>query len=67
MGRIIRAVEEAQSGKTRMQRIADRVAGVFVPIVIVLAALTLVGTLLLSDGGWSAAIKVCLPSETEAS
>jgi len=40
MGRIIRAVEEAQSGKTKMQRIADRVAGIFVPVVIVLAVAT---------------------------
>ncbi|MFQ5591751.1 MAG: heavy metal translocating P-type ATPase, partial [Phycisphaerae bacterium] len=47
MGRIIRAVEEAQAGKTEMQRIADKVAGVFVPVVIGLAAVTLAGTLLL--------------------
>ncbi len=44
IGRMIRAVEEAQSGKTGMQRLADRVAGVFVPIVIVLALGTLFGT-----------------------
>lgn len=37
LGRMMRAVEDAQSGKTRLQRIADRVAGIFVPIVIVLA------------------------------
>ena len=48
MGRIIRAVEEAQSGKTRMQRLADRVAGVFVPIVILLAMLTF-GACLLAE------------------
>lgn len=40
IGRIIRAVEEAQTGKTRLQRIADRVAGVFVPIVLALGAIT---------------------------
>jgi len=58
VGRIIRAVEEAQSGKTRMQRIADRVAGVFVPIVVALAALTLLGTrMLATDLGWAAAIQ----------
>lgn len=55
MGRIIRAVEEAQSGKTRMQRIADRVAGVFVPIVVFLALLTLVLSLWLI-GGWGVAL-----------
>jgi len=57
MGRIIRAVEEAQSGKTRMQRIADRVAGVFVPIVILLAAVTLVGTHWLAGSDWATAIQ----------
>ncbi len=58
MGRIIRAVEEAQSGKTRMQRIADRVAGVFVPVVVALAVLTLFGTrMFAADLGWAAAIQ----------
>ena len=40
MGAIIRAVEDAQTTKTKMQRIADRVAGVFVPIVVAVAAVT---------------------------
>ena len=57
MGRIIRAVEEAQSGKTRMQRIADRVAGVFVPIVIFLAAVTLVGTNWWTGSDWATAVQ----------
>jgi len=57
MGRILRAVEEAQSGKTRMQRIADRVAGVFVPIVIFLAAVTLVGTHWPAGMDWATAIQ----------
>lgn len=58
MGRIIRAVEEAQSGRTGMQRIADRVAAVFVPIVIALALVTFVGTrLLAADIGWAVAVQ----------
>ncbi|MCH7814891.1 MAG: heavy metal translocating P-type ATPase, partial [Planctomycetes bacterium] len=56
VGRILRAVEDAQAGRTAMQRIADRVAGVFVPIVVVLAALTLAGWLiaagLSAESGW---------------
>lgn len=50
IGAIIRAVEEAQSGKTPMQRIADRVAGVFVPIVVILAVLTWIGWSVLGAG-----------------
>jgi P-type Cu+ transporter len=42
-GAIIRAVEEAQSSKSRLQRLADRASGVFVPVVVFLAVATLVG------------------------
>ncbi|WP_344830120.1 heavy metal translocating P-type ATPase [Actinocorallia longicatena] len=41
LAQIGRMVTEAQSGKAPVQRLADRVAGVFVPIVIVLALATL--------------------------
>jgi P-type Cu+ transporter len=41
LARMARLVEEAQSGKARAQRLADRVSGVFVPIVIALALATL--------------------------
>ena len=37
---IVRMVAEAQGSKAPIQRLADRVSGVFVPIVIVIAALT---------------------------
>jgi Cu+-exporting ATPase len=45
LARIARLVEEAQSGKADVQRLADRVSAIFVPIVLVLALLTLVGWL----------------------
>ena len=41
LARMARLVEEAQSGKAAVQRLADRVSAIFVPIVIGLAALTL--------------------------
>ncbi|WP_406292102.1 heavy metal translocating P-type ATPase [Embleya sp. NBC_00896] len=41
LARITAAVEEAQAGKTRAQRLADRVAGVFVPSVLAIAVTAL--------------------------
>uniref|UniRef100_A0AAU2K3A9 Heavy metal translocating P-type ATPase n=1 Tax=Streptomyces sp. NBC_00049 TaxID=2903617 RepID=A0AAU2K3A9_9ACTN len=41
LARITRMVVEAQAGKARAQRLADRVAGVFVPVVLALAVTVL--------------------------
>jgi len=41
LAQIARLVEDAQSGKAPVQRLADRISAVFVPIVIGLALLTL--------------------------
>ncbi|PZE36862.1 heavy metal translocating P-type ATPase [Curtobacterium sp. MCSS17_006] len=47
LARMGRLVEDAQTGKAEVQRLADRVSGVFVPIVIALAVLAFVGWLVL--------------------
>jgi Cu+-exporting ATPase len=46
LARIVRMVEDAQAAKAPIQRIVDRVAAVFVPVVLVIAALTLAAWLL---------------------
>ncbi|OBB68542.1 cation-translocating P-type ATPase [Mycobacterium sp. 852014-50255_SCH5639931] len=46
LARMATLVEEAQSGKAEVQRLADRISGVFVPVVIGIALATL--------GGWVA-------------
>ncbi|CDO86273.1 carbonate dehydratase [Mycobacterium triplex] len=45
LAQMAKLVEAAQSGKAKVQRLADRVSGVFVPIVIAIAVATLVAWL----------------------
>jgi Cu+-exporting ATPase len=42
LARIIRLVENAQSGKAPVQRLVDRISAIFVPVVVLLAALSFV-------------------------
>ncbi|WP_055467659.1 heavy metal translocating P-type ATPase [Streptomyces ardesiacus] len=44
LARMAKLVEDAQSGKARVQRLADRISGVFVPVVLLIAVATF--------GGW---------------
>lgn len=63
LARIARLVEDAQLGKSRVQRLADRISGVFVPVVIVLAVLTLVAWLVAGQpvaAGFTAAVAVLI-------
>ncbi len=45
LAHLIRLVEQAQAQKAAIQRVADRISGVFVPVVLAMAGVTLVGWL----------------------
>jgi Cu+-exporting ATPase len=55
LARIIRNVEQAQAAKAPIQRLVDRVSEVFVPVIVAIAAATLVGWGL-ATGEWERAI-----------
>ena len=50
LARIGQMVTEAQAGKAPVQRLADRISAVFVPAVIIVAILTLIGWLIWGPG-----------------
>ena len=63
LAQIVRLVEQAQAGKGQLQRLADRTAAVFVPVVMVVAALTFTGWALLGGDptrGLTAAVAVLI-------
>jgi P-type Cu+ transporter len=55
LARIIRLVENAQAGKAPIQRIVDKVSAVFVPIVLLIALVTLLAWGL-ATGNWTSAV-----------
>jgi Cu+-exporting ATPase len=63
LAQMARMVEEAQTGKAPVQRLADRISAVFVPVVIVLALGTLALWLVFGDslaGAFGAAVAVLI-------
>ncbi|MDE0578843.1 MAG: cation-translocating P-type ATPase [bacterium] len=63
LARIMQLVEEAQTNRTRIQRLADRLSAVFVPVAVVIAVATLVGWLVAgqpSSEAFTAAVAVLI-------
>ncbi|MFF4432054.1 heavy metal translocating P-type ATPase [Streptomyces sp. NPDC001513] len=63
LARMARMVEEAQNGKAEVQRLADRISGIFVPVVLVLALGTWVSWMLITDdptAAFTAAVAVLI-------
>ncbi|MFG3345486.1 heavy metal translocating P-type ATPase [Streptomyces sp. NPDC048018] len=63
LARMAQLVEDAQNGKARVQRLADRISAVFVPVVLLLALGTLVAWLLVTGdttAAFTAAVAVLI-------
>lgn len=51
LARIVRMVEQAQTSKAPIARLADKISGIFVPAVLVIALLTFIGWLTIGGAG----------------
>ena len=56
LARLVRLVERAQASKAPVQRLVDRIAAVFVPVVLAIAAVSAAGTWLVTGDGIQALV-----------
>lgn len=60
LSNIIKLVEEAQGTKIPIQRVADKVTGIFVPVILVITLFTLLGWLIGTNMDWGVSIGVAI-------
>ncbi len=60
LSEIVRLMEVAEQGRAKYVRLADRVAKVYSPVVHILAAVTFIGWLALTNVGWEPSLMVAI-------
>ena len=60
LAQIVRLMRDAQSSRAPIQRLADRISGIFVPVVVVIAAITFVAWFVVADASIVRAISAAV-------